>query len=151
MMLTINRWRVDTSIHIPAVLPSLFAPLNRASKLMLRSAHAMRHARSSIYSSSCKAYTLRYNWLSLYTIYLITNINMKSVSIIAAAAVMLASSANAASNDPRECEGKIHHLFIDCTAFWAVLPANVCHSHPFISSTRQNKITWNNNINNISK
>ncbi len=31
---------------------------------------------------------------------------MKSVSIIAAAAVMLASSVNAASNDPRECEGK---------------------------------------------
>ena len=31
---------------------------------------------------------------------------MKSVSIIAAAAVMLASSVNAASNDPRECEGE---------------------------------------------
>ncbi len=35
---------------------------------------------------------------------------MKSVSIIAAAAVMLASSVNAASNDPRECEGKFDFL-----------------------------------------
>ena len=35
---------------------------------------------------------------------------MKSVSIIAAAAVMLASSASAASNDPRECEGELYLL-----------------------------------------
>ena len=32
---------------------------------------------------------------------------MKSVSIIVAAAAMLASSVNAASNDPRECEGEL--------------------------------------------
>ena len=44
---------------------------------------------------------------------------MKSVSIIAAAAVMLASSVSAASNDPRECEGTFD--FIAMLAFWAAL------------------------------
>ena len=39
---------------------------------------------------------------------------MKSVSIIAAAAVMLASSVSAASNDPRECEGTFDFIVNAC-------------------------------------
>ena len=49
---------------------------------------------------------------------------MKSVSIIVAAAAMLASSVNAASNDPRECEGELIGVYITHSSafFWAALP-----------------------------
>ena len=50
---------------------------------------------------------------------------MKSVSIIVAAAAMLASSVNAASNDPRECEGELLNYPLSLSAFfifWAALP-----------------------------
>jgi len=64
---------------------------------------------------------------------------MKSVSIIAAAAVMLASSVNAASNDPRECEGefkffetKIGFLYY-CNNIWAVLVKKMCRLTIFTS------------------
>ena len=46
---------------------------------------------------------------------------MKSVSIIAAAAVMLASSVNAASNDPRECEGEFEKMLQNANNVWAAL------------------------------
>jgi hypothetical protein len=47
---------------------------------------------------------------------------MKSVSIIVAAAAMLASSVNAASNDPRECEGELLYFHsVGIFIFWAAL------------------------------
>lgn len=58
---------------------------------------------------------------------------MKSVSIIAAAAVMLASSVNAASNDPRECEGKFDlkclHFVLGCSGNECKLLLTVSNSY----------------------
>jgi len=53
---------------------------------------------------------------------------MKSVSIIAAAAVMLASSVSAASNDPRECEGTFDSIVNACILGCSVM---LIAAHPY--------------------
>jgi len=57
---------------------------------------------SKISTTTCPLYILSPIKARIY-------INMKTISLVAAA-VMLASSASAAGNDPRECEGK----FLSC-------------------------------------